>query len=63
LRSRDETVPAPQVALHRHQTLARFELPLEPRAVCAPHDADLLEPPREFGRRCNPGGEGFYFGQ
>ena len=63
LRSRDKTVPAPQVALHRHQTLARLELTLQPRAVCTPHDADLLEPPREFRRCCNPGCKRFYVGQ
>ena len=53
LRGSDKAVPAPQVALHRHQTLARLELTLQPRAIRAPHDADLHEPPRQLRRSCN----------
>ena len=36
-----KSVPAPQVALRRHQPLARLELAGKPRAVGTRHDADL----------------------
>ncbi len=63
LGGRDKAVPAPQVAFHRHQTLAGLELTLQPRAIRAPHDADLLEPPRELRRSCNARGKRLHAGQ
>ena len=56
---RDKTVPAPDVALQRHQPLAGLQLRHQLRAALLRHDADLRQTSRQFGRRLDMGGEGF----
>ena len=51
MRGRDETIPAPQVAIARYEPLARLELRGKTNTGIALDHADLREPPRELRRR------------
>ena len=51
IRGGGEAVPAPQIAVRRHQPLAGLELRDERRPERAVDHADLREPPRQFGGR------------
>ena len=53
----DETVPAPQVALERHQPLPGFQPGRQTRAVGAGDDADLRQPALQRRRRLDAPGE------
>ncbi len=55
VRSRDESVPAPDVAFERHQPLAGLELRHQLRAAVARDDADLRQPARQLDRGIDMG--------
>ena len=52
-----EPVPAPEIALARHETLTGLELRGQARCILPGNHADLAQAPGQLGRRLDPVGE------